>query len=689
MKDDSTVPVPLQAAPDSMAMYGSALTGDVGDAADPAADRAGPTVPGLTVPSVSAAPMEPLDIRALLHPSEHSRLLLALAASAVVFGFAAMAVYASLGWTVVVEFVGYLAAFGALVWLSLQVFRSRLLGGAVRVSETTLPELQSVFDEVRARLNYLKPVDVYVMDKVGGGSVMTSYLGTRLIQIEGGLVADLLGEAHHAELRFMIGRHIGQLKARHQRLLPIMLAISLVDSLKFLQLFLAPYYRATAKSGDQIAAACCGDIQATAGMMNRLLAGKELGPRLFVKGILDQAAIVRRRWLPRLAQLFMSEPHATNRYLNLLAFFARVAPEEIGRWRASLDEATASRITAAINASAHRQAPRRRMSLASVLVATLVSGGLLALSGWAIFGAASQNAISPGGQSSAAHTPAAGHANAAAQQLLAHIPPSFATTCKPIAVPAVDAAQGADAEAICQPGALGDGGYLQYAQYRGQGAMQSAYAGLAHGLPPGDCTSVPGQGSYPPGSASQSAGDLACESNSTGQHVFLWTDSHLAILGVAVSTSMTFADLHQWWQSASGPEPAAPGSQATSPQPEIGIPATLSAYFDAINARDYRLAWSELSPTNQEANPYQQFAAGVSTTTIQDLQLHGIAVGSLPGTFIASVTFRSYQDPSEAPNHNDSCDDWTLDYTMIQSSGRWLIDNATSQPGVPDYQSCG
>jgi phosphosulfolactate synthase (CoM biosynthesis protein A) len=65
---------------------------------------------------------------------------------------------------------------------------------------------------------------VYVKDKVDGGSLMTSYLGTRLIEIEGGLVADLLDQDHQAELTYLIGRHIGQLKARHQRLQPIFLA---------------------------------------------------------------------------------------------------------------------------------------------------------------------------------------------------------------------------------------------------------------------------------------------------------------------------------------------------------------------------------------------------------------------------------------------------------------------------------
>jgi hypothetical protein len=533
MSSEATIPTPRLAAPESAAV---------------------------TAPPVSTGPERPLDIRALLHPAEHSRLLIALSSSAVVFGVAAMIVYKSSGWTALPEYAVIFAAACGLFWLSLQVFRSRLLGGAVRVSETTFPDLQVVFDEVRGRLDYYKDIDVYVMDKVDGGSSMTSYLGTRLILIEGGLVAELLDEERHAELVYLLGRHVGQLKARHQRLLPVMIAISMVHSMKFMQLFLAPYYRATAKSGDQIAAACCGDIRATAGMMNRLLVGKELGPRLVIKGVLDQAAAVRRRWLPRLAQLFMNLPHATNRYLNLLAFFARVAPEEIGAWRASLDQATAGRLAAAIGASPNRHPPRRRMSIMSALLATLITGGLLVASGWVLFGVAS------GGTAAAAE--------------------------------------------------------------------------ITNGNTPAD------------GQATTSAG------------------------GQAAAASQR-------------PEPGPTGSAAPSPQPQTGITATLSTYFSAINGRNYRLAWSQLSPADQSANPYPGFAAGQSTTTIRSPMLHGIAPGSLPGTYIASITFQSHQNPSEAPNQRDSCDDWTLNYTMIESSGRWLIDAANPQPGVPAYQSCG
>jgi hypothetical protein len=542
---------PARAAPAPPTAAAPALLTAAAPAPSPAPPAAAAPAPNLTPPAAAApaaapaasppqrpgAALPPLDIRALLHPAEHSRLMIALSAAAIVFGVAAMAVYAFSGWQEVAVYAGVVAVAGFTIWFGLQVYRSRLLGGAVRVSESTLPELQAVFDEVRARLDYRKHVDVYVKDKVDGGSLMTSYLGTRLIEIEGGLVAELLADGHQAELTFLIGRHIGQLKARHQRLTPIFVAISAIDSVKFLQPFLAPYLRATAKSGDQIAAACCGDIGATAATMNRLLAGKELGPQLVIKGVLDQAAVVRRRWLPRLAQLFMSLPHATNRYLNLLAFFARVAPDEINAWRATLDRDTARRLNAALDSSPNRRPPRRRPSVLSTLLALLVTGGVLAASGWLIFG----------------YLAGARAADTASQELLTHVPAGFAATCVPVSVPADDAAQGVDARVDCQPAALGSGGSVVYLHYPTQSSMQAMYDKVARGVPTGNCSSGPGQNTYALASSSQTAGRFACEDDS-GQSVLAWTYDNLDILSVATSGDATLSGLYQWWsQGGMGP----------------------------------------------------------------------------------------------------------------------------------------
>jgi hypothetical protein len=270
----------------------------------------------------------------------------------------------------------------------------------------------------------------------------------------------------------------------------------------------------------------------------------------------------------------MSVPHATNRYLNLLAFFARVAPQEISAWRATLDQATASRLTAVLDASAHRRPPRRKPNPWSMPLALLVSGSALAASGWLIFGppaalsppgtpnaaaAASMNTQDhPANVAGVANTPAPGNSGspsdeaptgaqtaAAARQLLARMPSGFARTCQPITVPASAAALGADAEVVCQPQTLASGGYVTYAHYRTHDAMQSVYAGLAHQVPPGDCTSGNGQGSYAQGS-SQNAGEYACVAV-TGQNDFAWTDNQLDILSVAASDRMTLDELYQWW----------------------------------------------------------------------------------------------------------------------------------------------
>lgn len=61
----------------------------------------------------------------------------------------------------------------------------------------------------------------------------------------------------------------------------------------------------------------------------------------------------------------------------------------------------------------------------------------------------------------------------------------------------------------------------------------------------------------------------------------------------------------------------------------------------------------------------------------------------LPRTYVAFVTFRSHQNPSQAPNHIDSCDNWALNYTMTPASGRWLINQVNPHPGVAEYLTCG
>ena len=141
------------------------------------------------------------------------RFVLAVAASVILAGLAAVLISKRLEtdrviWTMV---VGPVAA--AMAWLALQLHRANLLGNAVRVTPEGLPELHSVLEEVRDRLAYHRRVDVYVTDRVSGLMSLTSLFGTRIIMIEGDLVATLLSEGRRSELTFLVARFIGVLRA--------------------------------------------------------------------------------------------------------------------------------------------------------------------------------------------------------------------------------------------------------------------------------------------------------------------------------------------------------------------------------------------------------------------------------------------------------------------------------------------
>ncbi|MDQ6740854.1 MAG: hypothetical protein M3021_10995, partial [Actinomycetota bacterium] len=326
-----------------------------------------------------------MDIRRLQHPYEYSRLLLALSSTVIVFGAVVLWIFIVLPELAVpylAPVVLVLLLLAIAIWLVVLVRRARLLGGAILVAPETLPRLADVVQSVRTGLDYRRRVDVYVAEKASGPVSMFNFMGTRIILLEGGLVADLQQDAKRPQLVFLLGSKFGQLTARHRQFTLLVAWLEGQESLKFLNLFLAPYFRATTYSGDQIGAACCNDIQAAGAMMNRLLVGKELSPSLVISGVLDQAARVRTRWLPRFSQLAMNEPHLTNRYLNLMAFAAQRSPVPAQAYFDTLDPATRQRLTKAIQDSPHGRTPGRSRKTVQAVIAALATAAALVFTGF-------------------------------------------------------------------------------------------------------------------------------------------------------------------------------------------------------------------------------------------------------------------------------------------------------------------
>jgi hypothetical protein len=278
-----------------------------------------------------------IDVRQLRHPSEPSRFALAASASILLGGLGLLVALRLAGVFEIVLITATLALALGSVWWLVQVHRAKLLGGAARVTPQTFPVLSAAADEVKRQLDYTQPVEIFVLAQMDESVLLTSFFGTHVLVMEGALVAELVKPENRPQLDFILATFFGKLKIKTLAWAPAHIAINALKLPHFLNFLFAPWERATVYTGDQVAATCCGSLDESIIALNRLLVGKDLAQDVGISGLMSQAALVRRAWLPRLQQLYSLYPHLTNRYLNLLSFADHSAPEEARAFRDRID----------------------------------------------------------------------------------------------------------------------------------------------------------------------------------------------------------------------------------------------------------------------------------------------------------------------------------------------------------------
>lgn len=124
-----------------------------------------------------------------------------------------------------------------------------------------------------------------------------------------------------------------------------------------------------------------------------------------------------------------------------------------------------------------------------------------------------------------------------------------------------------------------------------------------------------------------------------------------------------------------------PSSSDVDDAQAAGIAAAFNTYFDGINAGDYATAYDVLSPRLRAGSTEPSFAEGDATS--YDFAQAVLAAHAVdPTTVRVALAFTSLQTADKGPD-GDTCDDWTLVYTMIQGSGgNWLIDRTQPYKGV-------
>jgi hypothetical protein len=128
--------------------------------------------------------------------------------------------------------------------------------------------------------------------------------------------------------------------------------------------------------------------------------------------------------------------------------------------------------------------------------------------------------------------------------------------------------------------------------------------------------------------------------------------------------------------SPSGPPGPVDVSVAPALQP---LPATpevvtlLSAYFTAIDQRDFAALRQTLVPRAGLPSTEAEFRSRYKSTMDSDVRLVGLRTGPDRG-MVASVSFTSHQDAADAPDGVSPCLRWSIGYPLVRVGGGLRID---------------
>ncbi|WP_370614217.1 hypothetical protein [Mumia sp. Pv 4-285] len=504
-------------------------------------------------PGPSAPPAGPLDVRVLRHPTESSRFALALVATATGTALVLVVVLGALSIAEQAAYVVGLVALLVVFWITLQIWRVRLLADAIRVDEATLPDLDRIVQDVRGRLGFDRRVDIFVVDKIGRvvrgetrTTMTTTYFGVRVVLVEAGLVGDLRNLEDRQRCTFLMATIIGALKARHSQWSAV---LEVLHSLKLTVLvapLVTPWLRATVYTGDRLAYACTGDLDVSLKAAYQSLVGSSVASDLHATGLVGQAISVRRNPILRLAQLLRSAPHVPNRYLELLGFAEAYQVGAYAQFRHGLAAHTSDLDQVVARHS------RRRDHVGLVPVAFTLSAGLVVAG---LVGAvALADTLDEGTTPQAVPTtppvttlPPTTPTFTPADALLAYVPATLQAGCS--GTDPADYAVSAVASFQCTSG---EEPVLTYVGFSSTEELHEEFQSYGTGSYDNDCGNGI-DGSVPwTGTDGLEQGLLMCVSTEDGANV-VWTDDDDGVLGFASASTMAPSDLVTWWDDVVRP----------------------------------------------------------------------------------------------------------------------------------------
>ena len=262
---------------------------------------------------------------ALQHPLQKRRFVLALIFALLLFPLIAVAlVYGTL--VLIVPLVG------VVLWIVERVLFAYFLGNSILASNLNYPRVYLIGEELKTRIGYKKTVNLFVYEQGNFNAFLKKFIFYRRAVflnselLESGVTDD--------ELRWLIGRFIGYLRARRQAGFWGW-TIRAAQKLVIFNIFLLPYERALVYTGDRLALGVIdGDISCAISVMQKLFVGRQLGYSVNPEGIIDQQRLVKGSVFAFLARILKAYPHTTTRYVDLIGFAKSYYPTQYARFEA-------------------------------------------------------------------------------------------------------------------------------------------------------------------------------------------------------------------------------------------------------------------------------------------------------------------------------------------------------------------
>jgi nitrate reductase NapE component len=305
---------------------------------------------------------------ALQHPLQRRRFVLALIFALLLFPLIAVGLI--FGTIVLIVPLG-----GVLLWIGGRVLFARFLGNSILASNLNYPRIYVIGEELKTRIGYKKTVNIFVYEQGNFNAFLMKFFFYRRAVflnselLESGVTDD--------ELRWLIGRFIGYLRARRQAGFWGW-TIRAAQKLVAFNIFLLPYERALVYTGDRLALAVIdGDISCAISVMQKVFVGRQLGYSVNPEGIIDQQRLVKGSVFAFLARILSGFPHMTTRYVDLIAFAKSYYPAQYARFEAGNPGVSADVLSLGA-------VPRPSSALWIVLAAAVLIIGVLIIvaAGW-------------------------------------------------------------------------------------------------------------------------------------------------------------------------------------------------------------------------------------------------------------------------------------------------------------------